>query len=228
MTPHARISPSITKWAISLLLLTAAATGWGQPQSAVEPDTVPLWKGFAVSVDVVGPIQKAVSDYGQFEGALRINLKDKYFPIVEAGIGKASHDDDVTNITYHTSAPYFRVGIDFNLMKMKHDVNRIYGGVRYAFTYFDYDLWHPDVTDPVWGGETPYRADGVKCNYHWAELVAGVDSKIWGPLHLGWSVRYRRRIAHDDGIAGNVWYVPGFGKQGNTRLGGTFNIIIDI
>ena len=41
---------------------------------------------------------------------------------------------------------------------------------------------------------------------------------------MGWSVRYKRRIAHKEGDIGKAWYVPGFGKQGSSRLGGTFNI----
>ena len=71
-------------------------------------------------------------------------------------------------------------------------------------------------------------AKGMKANYHWMEAVFGVDAKIAGPLRLGWSVRYRRRIAHDDGNIGKTWYVPGYGKQGGSRLGGTFNIIFEI
>ena len=47
-----------------------------------------------------------LSDYGQYEGALRINLHDEWFPIAELGYGKASHvNDPVTHISYKTSAP---------------------------------------------------------------------------------------------------------------------------
>ena len=68
-------------------------------------DSVPLFNGFAVSVDLVGPIQMLIGDYGQYEAAVRVNLKDRYFPTVELGIGKADHDDDATNIKYKTTAP---------------------------------------------------------------------------------------------------------------------------
>jgi len=212
------------------LSFTLCAFGQRHPKTPMPPETdsVAFFQGFAVSVDIAGIIQEAVSDYGQYEGALRINLKDKYFPIIEAGIGKASHDDAVSKVRYRSTAPYFRVGLDLNLMKMKHDVNRIYGGVRYGFSKFEYDIHHPGLMDPVWGGVGEYDMENVSCNYHWAEVVAGVDSKIWGPIHLGWSVRYRKRIAHDNGPLGNVWYVPGYGKAGSIRLGGTFNVIIDI
>ena len=36
------------------------------------------------------------------------------------------------------------------------------------------------------------------------------------------------RIAYKKNEIGNTWYVPGFGKQGGSRLGGTFNVTIEI
>ncbi len=225
------ISSSILVLASSFLLPTASLTAQAQSRikkMVAQPDTVPLFRGVAVSVDAFGAGQMLLGDYGQYEAALRINLKDKYFPIVELGYGKADAKDDGTNIQYKASAPYGRIGMDWNLMKNKHDIYRLYGGVRYAFTTFKYDLEGPDMTDPVWGDTAPYRAKGVSCNYHWLEGVFGVDAKICGPIRLGWSVRYRRRIAHNDGDLGNTWYVPGFGKQGGSRFGGTFNITYEL
>ena len=63
---------------------------------------------------------------------------------------------------------------------------------------------------------------------HWLEAVFGLDAKIYGPLHLGWMVRYKRRIAHNDGELGTTWYVPGFGTNDNDNFGVNFNVIIDI
>lgn len=216
--------------ATSLLLvgcLRASAQG-ARKKAVAAKDSVALFRGLAVSIDAVGPIQLMVSDYGQYEAALRVNLKDRYFPIIELGIGKANGNDESTQITYKTTAPYGRIGCDFNLLKNKHDIYRLYGGVRYALTYYKYDLSSPDIEDPVWGGNTSYGAKGVKCNYHWAEFLVGVDAKIWGPLRMGWSLRYKRQLFHDDGDLGNTWYVPGYGKKGGSRLGGTFNITFEL
>lgn len=55
----------------------------------VKKDTIPLFRGLAVSGDLVGIAQLAFGDYGQYEVALRVNLKDKYFPIIELGYGKS-------------------------------------------------------------------------------------------------------------------------------------------
>lgn len=223
------ISTYIRRVAISLLLLTASSTASAQIKFfSIQKDSIPLFRGFAVSFDLVGAGLMALSDNGQYEGALRVNLHDEWFPIVEIGLGRANHDDDVTHIHYSTSAPYFRLGIDKNLLKDKHGSNRLYGGLRYAFTSYKVDISRPDFPDPVWLWDTGYGIQDASCNYHWIEAVIGVDAKIFGPLHLGWSVRYKRRIAHSEGDFGDTWYVPGFGKYGDTRLGGTFNVIIDI
>lgn len=223
---RSRISSFISKSAtISLLTLAlTAAPAAAQNQT----DSIALMRGVAVSADLVGLAQIAFSDYGQYEAAARVNLKDRYFPVVEIGYGKADADDPSTKLRYKTSAPYWRVGLDFNIAKNKHDDYRIYAGFRYAMTYYKFDVVGSGLKDPVWGDDVVYDMKGIKANYHWLEAVFGVDAKIAGPLRLGWSVRYRRRLIHDDGNIGKTWYVPGYGKQGGSRLGGTFNIIFEI
>lgn len=229
MTIKSCISTSIRKLAISLLLLTMSSAASAQMKFfTIQKDSIPLFRGFAVSFDLVGAGMLALSDYGQYEAALRVNLHDEWFPIVEAGVGKATHDDEVTQFYYSTSAPYFKVGIDKNMLKDKHGPNRLYVGLRYGFTSYKIDLSRPDFPDPVWLWNTGFGVKDASCKYHWAEVVIGVDAKIFGPLHLGWSVRYKQRLAHsEEGEFGNPWYVPGFGTY-NTNLGATFNVIIDI
>ena len=221
--------------AISLLLIAVTTVSAQSRKEAIaeksakaEKDSVAFFRGVAVSADVVGLTQLAFSDYGQYEAAARVNLKDRYFPVVEIGYGKADADDPSTKLRYKTSAPYWRVGLDFNIAKNKHDDYRIYAGFRYAMTYYKFDVSSTDLKDPVWGDDVQFGAEGVKANYHWLEGVFGVDAKIAGPLRLGWSFRYRRRIAHNDGTMGGTWYVPGYGKQGGSRMGGTFNVIFEI
>ncbi|MBR6445623.1 MAG: hypothetical protein IKS94_04225 [Prevotella sp.] len=215
----------------SCLLLAATTVGAQSVEEkilALENKSVPFFNGIAVSADLVGVAQMAFGDYGQYEAALRLNLKNKYFPVFELGYGKADAEDLATRLTYKTSAPYGRVGVDFNLMKNKRDVNRLYGGFRYAYTNYQFDLFCPGVTDPTWGESAEFKAQDVACNYHWLEFVFGVDAKIWGPIRLGWSARYKRRLFHNDGNIGNTWYVPGYGIGGNARLGGTFNVIFEL
>ena len=90
------------------------------------------------------------------------------------------------------------------------------------------DISRDPFLDPIWKWTTSYGVRDESCYQHWAELLLGIEAKVAGPLHLGWSARYRRRLAHDDGRMGKTWYVPGYGIQESTRLGYTFNVIIDI
>ena len=227
------ISISTCILALSLLLLVPleASAQYGlkkKKREVILPDTTAFFNGIAVSADLLGPAMLWLGDYGSYEAALRVNLKDRWFPVLEVGLGKTDHVDDATQTSYKVSSPYFRLGGDFNLMKNKHDIYRIYAGARYAFTNFKYDLGNPGVKDPVWGNVVPFEAHDAKCYYHWLEVCFGVDAKIIGPFHLGWSVRYKNRLFYDAGPLDNCWYVPGFGKSGKTAFGGTFNVIIDI
>ncbi len=222
-------SISIRTLTISLLLLVSASASAQWKFFSLQKDSIPVFRGFAVSFDLVGLAQMHLSDNGQYEAALRINLHDEWFPIVEAGIGKANHTDDpVTGIRYETKAPYFRIGIDKNMLRKKHGPYRLYAGLRYAFTSYKVDMMRDVFPDPVWGWDTSFGMKDERCSQHWLEFALGVDATILGPLHLGWSVRYRRRIAHNDGMFERTWYVPGYGIQGSSRLGGTFNVIVDI
>lgn len=223
------ISTYISRLVLSILLTAATPAATAQSRMfVIEKDSVPLFNGLAVSFDLVGPAMQALGDYGEYEAALRINLHDQYFPIFELGYGQAERDDEVTGIYYKTKAPYFRIGCDLNLLKNKHAPNRLYGGLRYAFTSYKVDIARQGMTDPTWQEETGFSVVEDACNQHWIEAVFGIDAQIWGPLHMGWTFRYKRRIAHKDSSIGSTWYVPGYGIYGDTRLGANFNVIIDI
>ena len=230
-----RIYSYISRTAIIslLLLLATTATARKKPtaksktDTTVKADSIPLLRGVAVSADMIGLAETILGSHGQYEAQLRVNLKDKFFPVVEVGYGTADADEVTTGLKYKTSAPYARVGMDFNIARNKHDDYRIYVGARYAMTYYKYDVNAEGLKDPGWGDNVEFSAQGVKANCHWMEAVFGVDAKIWGPLRLGWSARWRRRLAHDNGELGNAWYVPGFGKQGSSKLAGTFNVTVE-
>lgn len=216
-------------FSLLLLLIVSATTHAQSKMFRMEKDSIPLFRGFAVSFDLVGPMMMALSDHGEIEGALRINLHDQWFPVFEAGIGRANHEnDEVTGITYKTSAPYFRIGMDWNILRNKHQSNRLYAGLRYAFTSYKVDVIRDELPDPVWQSKAGFGVEGLACSMHWAEIVVGIDARIYGPFHLGWDVRYRRRLVHKEGDLGNTWYVPGFGINDQDKLAANFNVIIDI
>ena len=128
MTPKESISGFISpsdsalgRLCASLALAVALAFGGSADMRAqgklfaIQKDSVAFFQGLQVSVDIAGPVIRAVSDYGEYEAALKANLHNQYFPTIEIGIGSAEHDDIVTGNYYKTSAPFFRIGCDLNL-----------------------------------------------------------------------------------------------------------------
>ena len=96
---HQSISTYISKLTVSLLLLMMAQSLSAQKHIKAEKDSIAFFRGFAVSFDLVGPARIMLSDYGEYEGALRINLHDQWFPIFEVGVGHAKHNkDDITGL----------------------------------------------------------------------------------------------------------------------------------
>ena len=151
----------------------------------MEKDSIPLFCGFSVSFDLVGPAMMMLTTHGEYEGALRVNLHDQWFPIFELGLGRANHkNDEITGLTYKTTAPYFRLGMDWNILRKKHQPNRMYAGFRYAFTSYNVDIIRENLPDPVWKTVTGFGVEGSRCNMHWMEIVLGIDSKVFGNQNL--------------------------------------------
>lgn len=227
---YQRILKYISAAVISLFLCCPSTA---QDQKEIIEDLTkkeaPLFGGVAVSADLVGVIMKTSNaDYSQMEVAARLNFKGKYFPVFELGYGESDYEDAETNNTFKTHAPYFRIGADYNFTKKWYTGNRLYLGVRYAFTSFNYDAGAPGFSDPVWNVEVPFSYTGLHANSHWGEIVFGIETRIWKIFHLGWNIRYKIRMSHSENENILPWYVPGFGKFGNSCIGGTFNIIFDI
>lgn len=226
-----RISRYISATTISLFFC-AVSPAQQTVQETVESLTqkeAPVFGGVAVSADLVGAVMKlAGADYSQMEVAARLNFKGKYFPVFELGYAESDYTGAETGNIFKTRAPYFRIGADYNFTKKWYTGNRLYLGLRYAFTSFNYDAGAPGFTDPVWNTEVPFMFEGLHASSHWGEIVFGIETRIWSFFHLGWNVRYKIRMGHNENRDLLPWYVPGFGKFGSSCIGGTFNLIFEI
>ncbi len=190
---------------------------------------VPLYCGVSVFVDVAGVAMKLFrTDFSQMEVAARVSLKDRFFPIVEVGYGSSDYVHEETYNTYKTQAPYFRIGMDYSFNKKKRTGNRVYAGLRYGFSAFTYDISSPGFHDPVWNTDVPFRFEGVNARSQWGEALFGIEAKIWKFFHLGWTIRYKFRMKNATSPHGEAWYIPGFGKNDTSCLGGTFCAIFEI
>lgn len=204
-------------------------------------DTIPFYNGTYVGVDLYGIGSKLLGgDFMSSEVSIAVNLKNKFIPTIEFGMGGTDTWNE-TGIHYKSKlAPFFRIGVDYNTMAKKKEKNSyLYAGLRYAFTSFKYDvstlplddpLWggsidNPSLPDNIWEGSVPFDHKGMKGSMQWLEMVLGVKVKIYKNFNMGWSLRIKYRTKYTTGEFGNPWYVPGFGKFKSNNMGITYSLI---
>lgn len=224
----ARILRYICILAISLTTCLPTSAKKSKYRLEKEMPEAKLINGFGVGIDGVGLIMKAAGGrFANMEVMGRLNLLEKYFPIVELGIGDCTRQGNEQATLFHTRAPYFRVGGDYCLTK-KRNGNRLLVGFRYAFSSFNYDYSNPDFADEVYGIAQGIEMEDLKGNMHWLEICVGAETRLWSIIRLGFTIRYKPRIYTSFDEHGDPWFVPGFGKNGSTTWGGSVNLMFDI
>lgn len=191
-----------------------------------EEERKPIIQGLSVYTDLVGVGNKLFGgSYLYGEVGAELNLLNRFMPVIEMGYATCDVVDDDKSIAYNTSAPYFRVGMNYNFMHKKDTYSIIYAGLRYGFSSFSFDISSPALQDPIWGGEVPFDYKGISCNAGWLELVAGIRAQVWKNLHMGWSVRYKRLMSAKENANSDPHYIPGYGIKDDVLFGFTYNII---
>ena len=203
-------------------------------------DTIPFYNGTYVGVDIYGIGSKMPGgDFMSSEVSIGVNLKNKFIPTIEFGMGGTDTWNE-TGIHYKSkTAPFFRIGVDYNTMAKKKEKNSyLYVGLRYAFSSFKYDvstlpvddpIWggsigNPSLEDDYWGGSVPFSHLGMKGSMQWFELVVGVKVRIYKNFNMGWSVRMKYKTNASTNEYANPWYVPGYGKFKSNNMGITYSL----
>ena len=92
-----------------------------EDKKKAEPtESVPFYQGTSIGVEIAGLGSYLLgSDILNSEIAVQANLKNRFLPVIEVGYGKADAINDGNNLHYKTSAPYFRIGMDYNVFYKK-------------------------------------------------------------------------------------------------------------
>ena len=147
------------------MLLYSPTLAAQEKKTTIEEEKVPFYQGTTIGVDIFGLGSKIFGgDITSTEISVEVTLKNCYVPVAEIGYGTTDTTDDGTNIHYKASAPYFRIGMNYNFFfKKPYLPGFLYGGIRYGFTSFSYDVDAPTMKDPTWGfPEIPFSYDGIK------------------------------------------------------------------
>ena len=211
----------------NLLMPTSAHAQEIKILSEDKEEELPFYQGLMVGVDVSGMASKAFgSDAFSSEISIHANLKNRFFPVVEIGYGKTDTTGEETNIHYQTSAPFFRVGMDYNVFyKKPHLPGYFTVGLRYGFSSFTYDMQSPDLVDPNWGHTSiPVTYNDVKSNAGWLELVLGMKTQVYKDFYMGFTVRYRARQSMKKHENTEPYYIPGYGRGKTSNFGITYSL----
>lgn len=220
------ISKYILLPAISLFLVCGSLFSQEKKMVQETKPELPVYRGLTVGADIFGIGNRLFGgDALSSEISLDVNLKHRFFPVVEAGYAKMDAYNEDKAIGYKTSAPYFRIGMDYNTMAKKNSPSYLYVGLRYGFSSFSYDVDAPDLKDPIWGTPSPFVYNGVKANFSWMEVVVGVKVQIYKRFLMGWSLRYKARFGSESTLYTTPSYVPGYGNNKSTIFGITYNLI---
>ena len=216
----------------------SSQSGQGNEQPVERKKEPRIWfpwmNGIYAGVDAFGAVNHLLgSDFLSAEGFAGVNLKNRYFPTIEAGFGRMDATGDL-GIHYKTSAPYVRVGADYNFLYNKQHGHMVLAGFRLAATNFTYDINQTDqevpttLTDGYWGDQIDFVHPGMDGSMKWLEINFGLRTRISKRIDMGWTIRYKRRLSAQAGEYGDPFYVPGFGKYGSTTIGLTYNLIFKI
>ena len=118
----------------------------------VEIDTIPFYNGTYVGVDLYGIGKLLGGDFMSSEISIAVNLKNKFIPTVEFGMGGTDAWSE-TGIHYKSKWPLSSasVWITTQWQREKKRIAICMPVSRYAFSSFKYDVSTLPADDPIWG-----------------------------------------------------------------------------
>ncbi len=196
---------------------------------AVKKDSVKLWQGILIETDLIPIFQKTVlnSDAYSFLGSAQLNLKNKYYPTIEAGMGGADKTS-ANGIQFKTTGIFGKIGLDvpvFRPAENSTQKNNVFlAGVRLGMSQLNYSLYNLTLTDEYWGGTETINMESINDTKFWFEVNAGLRVEVFKNIFMGWSVRNRRLINRAKPGETAPWYIPGYGTGTDSGWGFSYTL----
>ncbi|MDE5797024.1 MAG: hypothetical protein K2H75_07915, partial [Muribaculaceae bacterium] len=143
--------------------------------------------------------------------------------LIFSALDEADNTPELNNYRYRCkTSPFFKIGFDYNFLYKSSPDYQIGFGMRLGWSAFRYDITDITITSGYWDQTNHFALLNQSASVLWAEALLGIKVKIAGPVSMGWSFRYHRRLHTRPGAQSNPWFVPGYG--GNGSIGGTFSV----
>lgn len=188
----------------------------------------PAYNGVMAGVNFFDALMKIGGQtYSSFDVSADVSLFNWFFPTVEAGIGFSSSSPENGAFRFKAKpSPYVKLGFDYNFLYKSNPDYQFRLGTRAGMAHTRWEMWDigPGCDWYIKDGPTEYR-DLTTTSWYW-EVLAGLRVKIWGPVSMGWTIRYHTFISKArSGVWLRPWFVPGYGVS---PLGGTFSVFVTL
>ena len=211
---------------VILLLFPLALLSYAREDVEKERnDSIPLYQGVNVKLDIAMPIIEAARSAGKiqdYEMAVNVRLKNRFYPTLELGYALAECGAD--GAQHKGQGGFARLGMDLAIVKKGETENNLMIGLRFGGAYQNYDLTNVQLQTDYWQSNSIdfYNQNRFDC---WGEIVVGCQVYLWKGLHMGWYGRvkllFTRNVAEEHVLP---YYVPGLGFRNDFNWG--FNYYI--
>ena len=92
-----------------------------------------------------------------------------------------------------------------------------------GYSTFTYDITDVRYLNSYWDEVLPGEIKGERSHALWGEAGAGLHAKLYGPISLGWMIRYHGIFNYGKSDHSRPWFIPGYGPR-NGSLGFSLSI----
>jgi hypothetical protein len=185
------------------------------PAEASKKMLQPLMYNAAVGVDIWDPLMRVFGQhYGLVEFSAELNLHNRYIPVFEAGLGTTDYTPGDNNYTYKVPlTPYFRIGVNYNFLYNKNPDYMAFAGMRLGWSSFKYEVNDVTLTSDYWDETAKFNLPSQTGSFTYIQVLFGIRVKVYGPISMGWNIRYKAKLHEGKGEYGKPWYIPGYGSR---------------
>lgn len=189
----------------------------------------PTLNAVSIGLNLWDPIMViAGQKYGGIDIWADLSIHNRFFPVVELGIGIAKDTPLEGNFTYKgLPSMYAKIGANYNFFAHDEDIYQLFAGIRGGFSAFKYEITDISINSSYWNQTKQFNLLDQSSSALYGEALIGIKVKIFNALSMGWTVRFHHLFKCDDAKDSSPWYIPGYGTK-QSKLSATLSVIYTI